>query len=309
MKDKKYEFHPELKAYENMKVPLVPFMVPLLQKLMKALYIREKSGKDLKVSTVRIPAKDGKKIRVLLYEPGATPANGACLIFIHGGGYVFQAAPHHFGLARKLTQQLGCKTVFIDYRLAPKYKYPTAPEDCYSVYQWLLKHADELEIDPKRIAVCGDSAGGTLATALCLMAKERGVQMPKAQVLLYPSTDRRMITESVKKYTDTPMCNSKDMDRYGKMYSGETEPENIQYRSPIEAKDLTGLPDAYIEVAEYDCLHDEGVQYGQALSDAGAEVELHEIKGAMHGYDIAEKSDLVKSCIEKRVRFLEDKII
>lgn len=301
----KYEFHEELKSYANMNVPIIPAIIPVIQKLMRVLYKMEKSDKDVKVSARMIPAADGNKLRLLTYEPVNRQKNMPCMLVIHGGGFAFQAAPHHFGLARKFAKELGCKVFFVDYRLAPKHKFPTAPEDCFCAYKWLLAHAEELEINGEKIAVCGDSAGGNLATVICLMAREQGIQQPKAQMLLYPVTDRRMITNSTKVYTDTPMCNSEDVKKYLQMYVGELEASKIMYLSPIEAENLKGLSEAYIEVAQYDCLHDEGAEYANALQKDGVTVELYEVSGAMHGYDIAEESNLVKECMEKRIWFLK----
>lgn len=302
---KAYQFHPDLKKYENQNIPVIPCAVPVLQKLMGVLYSRERSDAEAAVSRLRIPVQDGVWLRGILYTPVGVQDNGPCLLFIHGGGFVYNAAPHHFALARNLAKKLGWKTILADYRLAPRCKYPTAPEDCFAVYQWLLEQAAALNINPAQIVVCGDSAGGNLATVLCLMSRDRGIPLPKAQMLLYPVTDRRMLTDSVKQYTDTPMCNSRDMEKYLTMYLGQEEPENIAYLSPIEAASLSGLPPAYVETAEYDCLHDEGIAYAKALQQAGVNVELHEVKAAMHGYDIAVDSSLVRELLEQRVAFLK----
>ena len=187
-----------------------------------------------------------------------------CLFFLHGGGFVFNAAPHHFALARRFTKELQVKTLFVDYRLAPKYKFPTAQNDCLSAYRWVISNAEKLGDDAEKMLVCGDSAGGNLATVLCLMAKDAGLTLPKAQMLLYPFVDRRMNTESYLRYTDTPMCNSKDMEKYLKMYVKNLEATQIPNLSPIEGS-LVGMPPAYIEVAQYDCLRDEGIKYYEAV--------------------------------------------
>ena len=217
---------------------------------------------------------------------------------------MFNAAPHHFALARRFTKELQVKTVFVDYRLAPKYKFPTAPNDCLSVYRWVIANAGELGVDTEKMLVCGDSAGGNLATVLCLMAKDAGLTLPKAQMLLYPFVDRRMNTESYRRYKDTPMCNSKDMEKYLKMYVKNPDATQIPYLSPMEAS-LVGIPPAYIEVAQYDCLRDEGIKYSEALERCGVYTELHEIKAAMHGYDIAKDSGLLNEIMEVRLRFLQ----
>ncbi|HCO30045.1 MAG TPA: alpha/beta hydrolase [Lachnospiraceae bacterium] len=301
----KYNFHPDLKNYENQNMPVIPFVIPLLQKLMGILCRREKSDIDVTVSQLTIPSKDGYNLRALMYTPINANKTTPCFLFFHGGGFVYNAAPHHFALARNMAKALGWKTILLDYRLAPKYKYPTAPEDCFSTYHWILHNADSLNINPTQIAVCGDSAGGNLATVLCLMARDRGIQIPMAQMLLYPVIDRRMETCSYQKYTDTPMCNSKDMKKYFDMYVKNNSPANITYLSPIESDSLIGLPPAYVETAEYDCLHDEGISYAKAMQNAGIYVEIHETQNTMHGYDIAINSNLIKDLINQRVAFLQ----
>lgn len=192
----------------------------------------------------------------------------------------------------------------MDYRLAPKHPFPTAPEDCYAAYSWVVNHAEELSIDPTRIAVAGDSAGGTLATVVCLMAKERGQTMPCGQMLIYPVTGFDTETESMKKYTDTPMCNSQDVEKYDKLYMQDSTAGKKEYASPIEAASLAGLPAAYIETAEFDCLRDGGILYAARLQEFGVPAELHNTKGTMHGFDIVLNSPIVRACVVQRVAFL-----
>ena len=304
MKGRKYIFHPDLKPYEKLKAVLNPLLGRVLQTLMGVQYGMEKDDDGVSVTQYRIPATDGANIRLLFYAPKQCAERMPCLFFLHGGGFVFNAAPHHFALARRFTKELQVKTVFVDYRLAPKYKFPTAQNDCLSAYRWVISNAEKLGVDAEKMLVCGDSAGGNLATVLCLMAKDAGLTLPKAQMLLYSFVDRRMNTESYLRYTDTPMCNSKDMEKYLKMYVKNLEATQIPYLSPIEGS-LVGMPPAYIEVAQYDCLRDEGVKYSEALEQCGVYAELHEIKAAMHGYDIAKDSGLLNEIMEVRLRFFQ----
>ena len=306
MNKQKYTFHPDLKPYEKQKAILIPAVDRVLQALMGVQYGMEKDDDTVCVTQHHIPTEGGTDIRLLLYAPKQCAGQTPCLLFLHGGGFVFNAAPHHFALARKFTRELQVKTVFVDYRLAPKYKFPTAPNDCMSAYRWVLSHAGELGIDTGKSLVCGDSAGGNLATVLCLMARDTGLPMPKAQMLLYPFTDRRMNTESCRLYTDTPMCSTEDMRKYLKMYVKDLDTAQIPYLSPMEAPSLSALPPAYVEVAQYDCLHDEGAEYAKELEQCGVPVELHEIEGAMHGYDIAQDSGWMNGIMEMRLRFLRD---
>lgn len=316
-----YDFHPDLRPYSRMKTPLSPAFVSLVQKPMRLLYALEHDDKSLHVTRATAPtpktdipapvpsnAKSISGIKVLIYETKDCEEPLPCLYFIHGGGFVFNAAPHHFALARRFTNELGIKTVFIDYRLAPKHKFPAAHNDCLAAYEWLVSNADNLGIDHRRIVVAGDSAGGNLSAAVCLMAKERRLPMPKAQMLLYPVLDCRMQTQSYRLYTDTPMCNTQDMEKYFEMYVGDLEKIStslVPYISPLEAPSLEEMPPTYIETAQYDCLHDEGVQYAQALESNGVPIELHEIKDAMHGYDIARNSLFMDSIMAMRTAYLK----
>ena len=303
MKRRKYPIHPDFKKWENMNPPLNRAIVPVIQWLMGPLFMWERFISKLTVERKIIPVGKGKTIRALWYCPKNVGKAAPCMVYYHGGGFVFPASPHHYSLAKEYAQRAGCKVLFVDYRLAPKYPFPVAPKDCYAAYSWVIKHAGELSIDPTRVAVAGDSAGGQLATVVCLMAKERGQIMPCAQMLVYPAAGN-VETESVKKYTDTPMCNSRDMEKYDKLYRPDPSVGNNIYASPIETESLAGLPAAYIETAEFDCLRDGGILYARRLRQSGVSVTLYNTEGTMHGFDIVLDSQIVRKCVNKRVAFL-----
>ena len=287
-----------------MNPPLNRAIVPVIQRLMSPLFLLEKSTAELTVEKKIIPVGSGETIRALLYCPKDAEEDAPCLVYYHGGGFVLPAAPYHYSLAKEYAQGAHCKVLFVDYRLAPKHPFPTAPEDCYAAYSWVLDNARALSIDPSRVAVAGDSAGGQLATVVCLMAKDRGQTMPCGQMLIYPAAGD-VETESVKKYTDTPMCNSKDMEKYGKLYRPDPSVGNNVYASPIEAKSLEGLPAAYIETAEFDCLRDGGILYAERLRQFGVSAELYNTEGTMHGFDIVLDSSIVRECARRRIVFLK----
>lgn len=149
--------------------------------------------------------------------------------------------------------------VFVDYRWAPRHAFPVGVEDCYAAFQWVYQKAEEIGIDPDKIAMGGDSAGGALAAAVCLMARDRKASKICFQMLIYPVTDARQVTESVKEFIDTPLWNGKQNQKMWKLYLGQGVHPNKAYASPMEAASFNNLPDAYIEVAEFDCLRDEGI--------------------------------------------------
>lgn len=305
MKRTKYPIHPDFRKWENRNPPLNKAVVPVLQKIMGVLFAKEKSSDEVNIDRLQIGTFDGKTIRALLYTPTGAPDKTPCLVYYHGGGFVLPAAPHHYALAKVYALQAGCKVLFVDYRLAPKHAFPTAPEDCYAAYHWLLLHAEDLGIDSSLIAVGGDSAGGELATVVCLMAKDRSVQMPCAQMMIYPVTAWNMETESTKKYIDTPLCNSRDMEKYSKFYVRDEKAGKEEYLSPIDATSLADMPPAYIETAEYDCLRDHGILYAERLKQFNVSTELHNTTGTIHGFDIELESPIVRACIERRIAFIK----
>ena len=300
----KYPIHKDFRKWTKLNPPLNRFVLPIMQGALSLLFLKEKSTKELTVEKKTIPVGDGKSIRALLYSPKDIGDSAPCLIYYHGGGFVLPAAPYHYSLAKEYAQRACCKVLFVDYRLAPKYKFPVAPEDCYAAYCWAIENAEALSIDANRVGVAGDSAGGQLSTVVCLMAKDRNQVMPCCQMLTYPAVGN-VETESLRIFTDTPMCNSKDMKKYGKLYAPDPLVGTPIYRSPIEAENLQGLPPAYVETAEFDCLRDGGVLYAEKLRSFGVRTELYNTKGTMHGFDIVLKSPIVRDCVEKRVAFLK----
>ena len=294
-----YPIHPDFKMLTAIHPPLNRRTIPMIQKAMGLLYHQQRSSRAVRVERVRIPADAGQAVRALLYIP-VEGKTDACLLYCHGGGYAFPAAPYQYKLARIYAQQVGCRVLFPDYRLAPEYPFPAAVDDCFAAYRRLLEMAEGAGI-----AVCGDSAGGTLSMAVCLRALDEGLPAPCAQLLTYPAVGNAGETESLRRYTDTPMCNSRDMETYGAWYVQDEGAGKLAYRSPIEAESFAGIPMTYIETAEFDALRDGAILYAEKLRSAGIEVELHNTKGTVHGYDMMLKSGIVKELIEKRTGFLK----
>ncbi len=299
----KYGISKEFSIFAYFKPPVYKPIVPVAAAFL-SLIPKNSPVSRLSMATKKI-AVEGGEINAYFYEPVGCNTDLPCLIYYHGGGFVFKGAPHHYTLAREYARRTPCKVLFVDYRMLLKHQFPTSHEDCFTAYKWLLDNASKLGVDSERIAVGGDSAGGNLAAAMCLMARDRGVKPPCAQMLIYPATDRRMKTESMAKYTDTPMWNSKQNKKLWSWLVPEGA-ENIEYASVCECADLSGLPSAYVETAEVDCLHDEGLEYAQQLKDAGTCVVVNETHGTMHGYDIVTQGPTTRESMEKRLDFLRE---
>ena len=178
--------------------------------------------KELDVTTHDITTYDGETITCFVMSPKKLSGKVPCLVYLHGGGFVLEAAGYHYGNAMRYAKEVGCKVVFPLYRLAPQHPFPDFFEDCYAAFTWAYDHAEKLGIDTPRIGIGGDSAGSTLAVGVCLMARQRNHPVKfRFQMLPYPFLDARNESESCKRFTDTPMWNSSLSDRIGKWeYSG-----------------------------------------------------------------------------------------
>lgn len=305
MRKKKYNYNKDLIIFSLLKPPVVLPILPVMQFFMKSFYLADKHDKKLKKEKITIPLSDGGKINAFIYTPVETgDEETPCIIFYHGGGFVYNAAPHHFTLAKNLAKALGVRVVFPDYRLAPAYPFPAAVSDAFDSYCYISKNAEHFCVDKNRIALCGDSAGGNLSAVVALMCRDRKVTPPCAQVLLYPFVDVNNESDSMLEFTDTPMCNSKDAAKYKKAYIPDENYGPVEWFSIVDAKNLSDMPETYIETAEFDCLRDGGVKYYNKLKEWGNKVYLNETKGTMHGYDIAVKSEVYASCMKKRIDFL-----
>ncbi|MFM7785842.1 MAG: alpha/beta hydrolase, partial [Gammaproteobacteria bacterium] len=169
-------------------------------------------------------------------------------------------------------------------RLAPEHPYPAALHDCYAGLCWVMAHAAELGIDPARIAIAGQSAGGALAAAVTLFSRDHDGPRPCFQLLEIPVMDDRLDTPSMRAFTDTPLWNRPNAEWGWRHYLGPLFGGDVPaYAAPLRAADLSGLPPAYISTMEFDPLRDEGLLYGMRLLQAGVPVELHNFPGTFHG--------------------------
>lgn len=219
---------------------------------------------------------DGTRIR--LHRPTGVDGPTPALLWIHGGGYVLGNARQDDRLCRRFADALGATVAAVDYRLAPEHPYPAALDDCYAALAWL---AALPTVDPARVAIGGASAGGGLAAALALRARDHGRITPVLQLLAYPMLDDRSSALPAGRHYRlwTPVSN-----RFGwASYLGDTDP---QVAVPARRDDLAGLPPAWLGVGTHDLFHDENVDYAERLIAAGVPCQLQVVPGAFHGFDL-----------------------
>ncbi|GAA2284161.1 alpha/beta hydrolase [Actinomadura luteofluorescens] len=221
-------------------------------------------------------------VPVRIYRPRETPA--PVLVYFHGGGFVTGGLENEHERCLKFAGEDGIAVVSVDYRLAPEHPFPAGFEDCYAATLWAHEHAGEFGGDPERVAVGGGSAGGALAAAVALRARDEGGPPLVFQMLLYPVLDDRMATPSMRTFTEPPLFNSGDVRHMWRHYLGGRT-DVPAYAAPARAGDLSGLPRAYVLVPEHDPLRDEGLAYAHRLIVSGVPTELHHVPGACHGFD------------------------
>lgn len=247
----------------------------------------------------------GLKFKAEIFEPSNVKGKLPCLIYVHGGAFSYRASAYHKKLACMYAKEAKCRVYLPDYHLTPKFPYPAAYNDVLALYKCIMKNSEEFGIDKEKIGVAGDSAGAAIAALICNNYEHENLQQPCMQMLIYPLTDVAMQTDSMKRFSDTPLWNSKNNKRMWSYYCKDLQAEEIYSASPMHSSLPQIIPNAYIETAEYDCLHDEGVIYGKKLKEAGAHVEINETKGTIHGYDSALTTKIAICNIEKRICFLK----
>ena len=244
---------------------------------------------DVWKEDVHIPGQAGDPdVSLRIYRPrAAAEAPRGCVLEIHGGGFMLGDIPMMDAWCQAVAGELGAVVVSVDYRLAPEHPYPAALHDCHAALCWVAEHASDLGIDAARIVIAGQSAGGALAAATTLYARDQGTPLPCFQLLEIPVLDDRLDTASMLAFTDTPFWNRPNAQwgwkhYLGSAYGGDVSP----YAAPARASDLNGLPSAYISTMEFDPLRDEGLLYGLRLLQAGVSVELHSFPGTFHGSSV-----------------------
>jgi acetyl esterase len=235
-----------------------------------------------KTTNRTIPGPGGE-IPIRIYTPqGSGPF--PVIVYYHGGGWVIATIDTYDASARALTKTTKAIVVSVEYRKAPEHKFPAAHEDAYAAYQWVLRHADTFDGDPSMVAVAGESAGGNLAAAVCLMARARGEVMPVHQALIYPVAGYDFTTPSYRENAQAKPLDQPMMAWFFEKYLREPADGKHQWIDLVNAPNLSGLPSATIITAEIDPLRSEGRRYAERLLEAGVPVTYRNFKGVTHEF-------------------------
>lgn len=231
---------------------------------------------------------EGYEVPVRVYLPREKETDGLpVMLFFHGGGWVTESIDNYERICARMAVATNHIVVSVGYRLAPEYKFPVGLEDCYAVAKELYT-GKIAGIDPEQITVIGDSAGGNLAAALSLLARDQGEFLPKRQILIYPALygdySDASPYPSVRENGSDYLLTSGKMRDYIELYASSEKDKKNPYFAPLLAEDYKNQPKTLILTAEFDPLRDEGEDYGRKLSEAGNEVEIHRISDALHGY-------------------------
>jgi acetyl esterase/lipase len=263
------------------------------------------AGEELLSITHRtIPGPEGApEVPVVIYQPKSAAGPLPCVVDFHGGAFIMGSALMDHPANVRIANEANAVVVSVDYRLAPEHPFPAGVEDCYAALVWTHANAAELGVDTARIAVMGGSAGGALAAAVALMARDRGGPPICLQMLQIPVTDDRLETWSSRSFVDTPMFNRPGAENMWESYlgAGYQARETSPYAAPNRASDLTGLPPAYVQTMELDPLRDEGIEYAKRLMEAGVSVELHSYPGTFHGSGLATHAAVSKRAAKEMV--------
>ncbi|MGN6256910.1 MAG: alpha/beta hydrolase [Solirubrobacterales bacterium] len=258
-----------------------------------------------RVEGIELPGPAETVAARLYTPPRKGPAGPAqdpppLLVYYHGGGWVIGGLDTHDDPCRFLAANSGAKALSVDYRLAPEHPFPAAAEDALAAYEWAVANAGQLGVDPSRIAVGGDSAGANLAAAVCLMARQAGTPSPTMQLLIYPVTETAGVAVSRRTFAEGFMLTRGDMDWFEERYL----PPSVDREDPrvalLNAPALSGLPPAYVAVAGFDPLRDEGEAFAQRLREGGVRVALRRHPGLVHTF-----ANLTAVCPSARQAMLE----
>jgi acetyl esterase len=323
-KQHKYAIHADFLHFPTFNLSFNALIIGLLNLLLRfERFIRQ--HRLLRGATKHhIATSDGHKLKILQFNPAAGSQPAPAVIYFHGGAYVLTYASSHVYSVDCYAREANCQVFLVDYRLAHRSPFPTGFDDCCAALEWVAANAAQLGVDATRIAVMGDSAGGGLAAGVAQFSldqrpapeQKRDYQdaapdannvYPQAcaQVLIYPTLDKSCSTLSATEFDDVPLWNGVSNRGMWEAYLRTVPAAEVPaYAAPADRKDLTNLPRAYIETAEFDPLRDEGIAYARRLEQAGVETQLNQTSNTIHGFDTVFSSAITQEAFKQRVEFL-----
>ncbi|MBN2041358.1 MAG: alpha/beta hydrolase [Spirochaetes bacterium] len=271
-------------------------------KAMAAQGIKRATDDRIEEIERKIPGPEGAPdIPIRIYMPANRKSAVPCFVNFHMGGFVVGDLEMEHLRCLVMASEGGAVSIGVDYRLAPENPFPAGVLDCYEALKWAASNAAELGIDTGRIVVGGGSAGGNLAAAVSMMARDKGGPDIAYQMLFYPVTDDRCETDSMKNGKGLYVWDYENSLCMWEHYLGKDRTNVSHYAAPARANDLSGLPPAYIIACEHDALRDEGILFALQLLNAGIPVELHVYPGTVHGFDMLTMTDLSGRAIQDSV--------
>ena len=245
--------------------------------------VQKKPAPVARVKESFLPGPDGP-VPVRIYSPSQDMILPV-IIYYHGGGWMMGSLDSHDNVCRSLSNKIGAIVISVDYRLAPENPFPAALNDAYAALLWVSQKAATLNADPSKIVVAGDSAGGNLAAAVSMMARDKKGPFIAAQVLIYPVTNiASMATQSYARFANGFFLTKSYMAQFRSMYLADVKDRDNVYASPLLSENLSGLAPAIVLTAEFDPLRDEGERYAEKLKQAGVPVSRIRFKGMIHGF-------------------------
>ena len=238
---------------------------------------------------------EGGSITVAEFSPKAAQPGGPAVLFFHGGGYSSMGIWACRSLCEYFARELNAKVYAVGYRLAPEHPYPTQLNDADAALEWVRANAADLEIDPERISVAGDSAGGNLTAVLCLKRRDDGKWLPKAQMMVYPFIDYTFSHPSIEELGEGHIITTTHLEWLKSNFLHGRPLEKDPYVSPLFAPDLSGLPPAVVITAGFDLVRDEGKAYADRLSEAGVNTQYKEFMTEGHGFMYADTTKSIKA--------------
>ena len=238
---------------------------------------------DMTVWDETVPTAD-HKVPVRIYRPSGLDGPAPAVMYMHGGGFMLGDLDSSDAVAWGFAEQARALVVSVDYRLTPDHPYPAAFNDCWGTLLWMVEHAARLGLDPARIAVAGDSAGGNLGAAMALKARDTGALELAAAAIIYPGTGLDQDQPSYSQFADGPGLTRAGTIKYRDLYLPHDRDTDDPYARPVMAADLTGLPPFWVHSAEIDPIRDDGRVFSAKLAQAGCHVTYREARGMIHGF-------------------------